>query len=139
VVISFTTLSRAETITVATYNVEHFENHFEGHRLGTLKEAKEDGPLKDAVEILKHENDKDNWEVASVITAKQFNPDMLVIEEGCSQSNLEYFNKRWLHNAYETVIVFPTNTDRQQNLCMLLKPDFKILERHDEYHLEKDT
>jgi endonuclease/exonuclease/phosphatase family metal-dependent hydrolase len=129
----------AETITVATYNVEHFANHFDGHRLGKLKEAKDDGPLKEAVEELKKANDEDNWEVATVITAHQFDPDILVIEEGCGQDDLDYFNHRWMHDAYETHIVFPTNTDRDQNLCMLMKPGFKILERRDKYHLEKDT
>ena len=64
---------------------------------------------------------------------------MLVIQEGCSESNLKYFNKRWLNNAYEAAIVFPTNTDREQNLCLMLKPGFRILARKDKYYEEKDT
>jgi endonuclease/exonuclease/phosphatase family metal-dependent hydrolase len=129
----------AETITVATYNIEHFEHHFLGFKLGKMKEAKQPGPFQEAVDALKHSNDKENFAVARVITHKAFNPDVLVIEEGCTQANLEYFNKRWLQNAYETVVQFPSNTDQEQHLCMLLKPGFKILQRHDEYRLEKDT
>src|SRR4051812_48679596 len=126
----------AETITVATYNVEHFESHFEGHRLRkvgsgattrptgapgepaaaepaepppTQAEAEQhalsgageakrpqDVDLKELIDEVKHQNDEDNWEVAEVITDTRFNPDVLVIEEGCSQENLEYFNERWL-------------------------------------------
>jgi endonuclease/exonuclease/phosphatase family metal-dependent hydrolase len=132
-------LSHAETITVATYNVEHFESHFEAFQTGKRPEAKQPGLVKDLVESLRHANDEDNWEVARVITHKAFNPDVLVIEEGCTQSNLEYFNKRWLQGAYETVIQFPSNTDQNQHLCMLLKPGFKVLQRKDQYRLEKDS
>jgi hypothetical protein len=171
--------ARAETITVATYNVEHFESHFEGHRLGkavpsaaprstgapgeaasaepsepppTQAEAEQhalsgsgeakrpqDVNLKELIEDVKHENDRENWCVAEVITDERFNPDILVIEEGCSQENLEYFNTRWLRKAYGTVMTFPTNTTRNQHLCMLLKPGFKVIEKRDKYYLEKDT
>jgi endonuclease/exonuclease/phosphatase family metal-dependent hydrolase len=170
--------ARGETITVATYNIEHFESHFEGHRLrklaptattrpsgaagdttpaepadppptpeqaekfalsGTGDATKpQDVNLKDVIADLKHQNDEDNWEVAEVITDERFNPDVLVIEEGCSQENLEYFNERWLKNAYKTVMTFPTNTTRNQHLCMLLKPGFKVIEKRDKYYLEKD-
>jgi endonuclease/exonuclease/phosphatase family metal-dependent hydrolase len=135
----FAVQASAETFTVATYNVEHFENHFEAFRLGKTPEAKKDGPFKEVIEQLKHSNDEDNWEVAQVITSKFFNPDILVIEEGCSQSNLDYFNKRWLRGAYETSIVFKTNTDREQNLCLLMKHGFQVVERKDQYYLEPDT
>src|SRR5437870_3048699 len=84
----FALCAGAETITVATYNVEHFENHFEAFKLSKTSEAKKDGPLKEIVETLRHSNDEDNWETAQVILDKAFNPDVLVIEEGCSESNL---------------------------------------------------
>ena len=128
-----------EVITLATYNVEHFNDHFYAFDLSKKlsKEKKEDPDIKEMLYQLRNKNDEDNWETAMVID--EVKPDILVIEEGCTQSNLEYFNKHWLHDAYQTVIQFPTNTDREQNLCMLLKPGFKILQRHDEYHLEKDT
>jgi endonuclease/exonuclease/phosphatase family metal-dependent hydrolase len=95
--------------------------------------------LKELIEEVKHQNDEDNWEVAEVITDTRFSPDVLVIEEGCSQENLEYFNERWLRKAYATVMTFPTNTTRNQHLCMLLKPGFKVIEKRDQYYLEKDT
>jgi endonuclease/exonuclease/phosphatase family metal-dependent hydrolase len=84
------------------------------------------------------QNNEDNWEVSQVILDKSFDPDVLVVEEGCNQSDLSYFNKRWLNGAYETVVQFPSNTDREQHLDMLLKPGFKILQRRDKYRDEKD-
>src|SRR5688500_10810445 len=86
----------AETITVATYNIEHFEDHFEGFEQSKRPEAKKEGLVKDLVDALRRSNDEDNWEVARVIRHKDFDPDILVIQEGCTQANLEYFNKRWL-------------------------------------------
>lgn len=132
-------LSRAETITVATYNIEHFEERFEAYRLSKLEESKSSELIKQMVETERRQNEEDQWEVAQVISDPGFNPDILVIEEGCSQSNLRYFNKRWLNEAYQTVIVFPTNTTRNQNLGMMLKPGFRILARKDRYYEEKQT
>jgi endonuclease/exonuclease/phosphatase family metal-dependent hydrolase len=130
-----------ETFTVATYNIEHFESAFEEYRLSKDPAVKNDpNPvLKEMLQEERRQNEEDQWEVAQVILDKEFSPDILVIEEGCSQSNLRYFNKRWLNNAYEAAIVFPTNTDRNQNLGLLLKPGFRILARKDKYHEEKDT
>jgi endonuclease/exonuclease/phosphatase family metal-dependent hydrolase len=134
--------SRAETVTLASYNIEHFESRFEEYKLSRDKAVKEreknDPLLKELLDAERRQNEEDQWEIAQVISDPAFNPDVLVIEEGCSQSNLKYFNKRWLNNAYETAIVFQTNTDREQNLCMMLKPGFKILARKDKYFEEKD-
>ncbi|HEX8914603.1 MAG TPA: hypothetical protein VF796_19795 [Humisphaera sp.] len=131
-----------EVVTVATYNVEHFNGHFLAHEMTKklTKEQKADPNIEQMLVALRAANDEDNWEVAQVITDASVNPDVLVIEEGATQDNLEYFNKRWLHGAYETVIQFPSNTgERNQHLNMLLKPGFKALKRMDQYHLEKDT
>lgn len=131
-----------EVVTVATYNVEHFQSHFYAHELtGKLSQEKKDDPdIKEMLYQLRHANDLANWETAQVITDPAVNPDILVIEEGCTQDNLEFFNKRWLDGAYATAITFPTNTgERNQHLNMLLKPGFKVLKRNDQYHLEKDT
>jgi endonuclease/exonuclease/phosphatase family metal-dependent hydrolase len=133
--------AESETITLATYNVEHFQEHFYAHQLTQklAKEKKEDADIKEMLFQLRKMNDEDNWETALVITDRDVNPDILVIEEGCTQDNLEYFNKRWLHSAYETVIQFPSNTgDRNQHLNMLIKPGFKVLQKKDQYYLEKD-
>jgi endonuclease/exonuclease/phosphatase family metal-dependent hydrolase len=130
--------SDAETISLATYNIEHFETRFEAYRLSKTPEAKESELVKELVDAERRQNEEDQWEISQVIADPAFNPDILVIQEGCSESNLRYFNKRWLNGAYETAIVFPTNTDRNQNLGMMLKPGFKIVARKDKYHLEKD-
>jgi endonuclease/exonuclease/phosphatase family metal-dependent hydrolase len=133
--------ARAETVTLATYNIEHFEGHFRAHRLTQEGKGRGDtDPLiKEMLQEERRQNDEDNWEVAQVINDERFSPDVLVIQEGCTQSNLEYFNKRWLQGAYATALVFPSNTDREQHLGMLLKPGFKVVERRDQYRQEKDT
>jgi endonuclease/exonuclease/phosphatase family metal-dependent hydrolase len=64
---------------------------------------------------------------------------VLVIQEGCGQSDLEYFNKTWLKNAYETVIVLPTNTERDQELEMLIKPGFRVVQKKTDYYKEADS
>jgi endonuclease/exonuclease/phosphatase family metal-dependent hydrolase len=133
--------ARAETFTVATYNIEHFEGLFEAYRLSKLPGVKDDpNPvLKEMVEEERRQNTEDQWEVATVIRDASFDPDVLVIQEGCTQSNLRYFNKQWLDGKYEAAVVFPTNTDRNQHLGVMLKPGFKILARRDRYHQEKDV
>jgi hypothetical protein len=87
---------------------------------------------------LRRENDEDNWEVARVILNPRFNPDILVIQEGPDFSDLRFFNNRWMQQAYETVIVLPSNTDRDQHLCVLLKKEFRVLTRRDRYRHEPD-
>ena len=133
-------VASGETVTLATYNVENFQANFRAHELGKkLPREVQDPVLKELLTSEREGDDEDNWEVAQVITHAGFSPDVLVIEEACTQDNLNYFNKRWLNNAYATAVVFPTNTDRDQHLAMLLKPGFRIVARKDKYHLEKDT
>jgi hypothetical protein len=133
-------VARGEDITVGTYNVDMFHDHFLAHKIATSRPSWINTP--DGKEIMddeRHHNDVDNWELASVILDPGFNPDVLMIQEGCVQSDLDYFNHHWLHDAYETDTVFPTNTERDQNLCMLAKPGFKVLETRDDYYKEPDT
>ena len=124
-------LVRAETITVATYNVELFQEHF----------SPTSQPIKDPelTQRLRKDADKDLWMVSQVILDPALSPDIICIEECCEQEQLSKFNTQWLKKAYETVIVFPTNSDRHQQLGMMLKPGFKVLERKDQYYLEKDS
>ena len=128
--------------TVATWNIENFHTHFRAFHLS--KEAKplfdvqgEEG--KQLLRELRNHNDEDNWEAAQVILDERFAPDILAIPECCTQADLEFFNKRWLDSAYQTVVVFPSNTDRNQHLGLLMKKGFSIVERRDQYHLEKDA
>jgi endonuclease/exonuclease/phosphatase family metal-dependent hydrolase len=131
--------ARAEPITLGTYNVEHFNENFLAHRVATSQPALANDPVvKALLDKVKYENDEDNWEVAQVILDPRFSPDVLVLQEGCSQKDLEFFNKRWLNEAYATLVTFPTNTDREQHLNLLLKPGYKVIERRDRYHLEPD-
>src|SRR5688572_26706799 len=119
-----------EDIKVATYNIEQWQTNFQAfHIRQETRDAKEPVTelLSEMIAAEQTQNDEDNWEVAQVILHPDFNPDVLVIEEGCAQSDLSYFNKRWLNNAYDTVVQFPSNTDRDQHLCILLKSGFKIL------------
>ena len=126
-----------EELTLGTYNVEYFDAHFLAHRFAKAPIA--DDPVgKQLLADLRKKNDEDNWETARVILDPKFNPDILVIQEGCEQADLEYFNRRWLSNRYATAIQFPSNTDRRQHLCLLMKPGFRILERRDQYRLEAD-
>ena len=92
----------------------------------------------DIMYALRKANDEDKWEVAQTILDPKFNPDILVIEEGCELDDLKYFNREWLNNAYDTVIVFATNTDRHQTLCLLMKKGYQVLDRKDKYYLEPD-
>jgi endonuclease/exonuclease/phosphatase family metal-dependent hydrolase len=132
----------AQDINVATYNVENFRQHFLAHRLSTSRPSWLPRDNPDAVQLmneLRYANEEDNWEVSQVILDPKFSPDVLVIQEGCGQSDLEYFNRTWLKNAYETVMVFPSNTERDQHLAMLVKPGFKVLEKRTDYYKEPDS
>jgi hypothetical protein len=130
----FTFAARGEEFIVGTYNIENFKENFQAKTLATTQPALDESLLR----RLQKEDDEDNWEVASVILDPEFNPDILVIQEGCSQQQLEAFNKRWLNGAYETVIVFPSNSGRGQTIGMMLKPGFKVLDRKDQFYLEPD-
>jgi endonuclease/exonuclease/phosphatase family metal-dependent hydrolase len=127
--------ARAEEFTVATYNVENWREHFQAKALATTQPALDPNLLR----RLQKEDDEDNWEVATVFRDPAFNPDILVFQEGPSQQQLEEFNQRWLEGAYETVLVFPSNSGRGQTIGIMLKPGFKVLERRDQYYLEPDT
>jgi len=132
IVIAFSVCAivRGEDITVATYNIELFHQHF----APTSKPTSD----RDLTARLRADADKDFWMISQVILDSKFNPDILCIEECCEQDELEKFNHEWLKGAYETVIVFPTNTERHQTLGMMLKPGFKVLEKKDQYYLEPD-
>lgn len=134
----FPALARAEEIKIATYNVEWWSDSFAAHA-ATTQPINRDPAGKELVRILRRENDEDNWEVAQVILDPKFNPDILVIEEGPDQSDLRFFNRRWLNEAYETVQTLPSNSERGQELCIMMKRGFKVLARKDQYRNEPDT
>jgi endonuclease/exonuclease/phosphatase family metal-dependent hydrolase len=128
-----------ETVRVATYNIENWHQRFLGNRMGKPEVSLPDTPeVKQLLDAVKKANDEDNWQIAQVILDPAFSPDVLVVQEGCRQEDLQFFNKRWLSGAYETLITFPSNTNRDQHLNLLLKPGFKVLDRRDQYHTEPD-
>lgn len=128
----------AEQFVVATYNVENWREHFQAESLKAVA-ATQPAFTEELLRRLQKEDDEDNWEVAQTIMHPDFNPDILVIQEGCTQQQLNLFVSRWLRNIYETAVVFPSNTGRDQHLAILMKPGFRILEKRDQYHLESDT
>jgi hypothetical protein len=140
-VVTVASLARGEDITIATYNIENFREHFLAHKLSTSRPnwLADTPEAKELLDAERKHNDEENWEVSQVILDPNFSPDILVVQEGCGQKDLEFFGHRWLNDAYETLIVFPTNTAREQNLCLLTKPGFKIIERKDRYHEEPDA
>lgn len=133
----------AEDVKIATYNIEHWAERFDGRQVRAM--AKKLTPATEADKALLEEvidqkvknNDKLNWAAAEVIRA--MDPDIMVFQEGCNQEDLNYFGNRWLQNAYETLKVFPSNTGaREQNIGVIAKPGFKVLKVMDQYHKEKD-
>jgi hypothetical protein len=130
--------ARAEEIKIATYNVELWDESFSAHAASTQPIAKDPAGAQ-LLRTLRRENDEDNWEVAQTILDKNFDPDILLIQEGPDQSDLRFFNRRWMNEAYETVQTLPSNTDRNQHLGVLMKKGFRILARRDQYRNEPDT
>src|SRR5688500_15728296 len=83
-ILAVTAPAAAETVTLATYNIEHFQDNFRAHELSKkLPRDISDPVLKDLLASEREGDDEDNWEVAQVITHPEFNPDVLVIQEGC--------------------------------------------------------
>jgi hypothetical protein len=130
-------VARAEEIKIATYNVELWGDSFKAHEASS-QPINKDPAGADLLRILRRENDEDNWEVAQTILDKNFDPDILVIQEGPDQADLRFFNRRWMNDAYETVQQLPSNTDRNQHLCVLMKKGFRVLARKDQYRNEPD-
>lgn len=127
------------TIRFATYNVEHFNDHFRGFHMEQAAATQPANPeTSDLISFIKRANNENQWEVAQVINDPAFSPDVLAIEEGPQQSDLDFFNRKWLNSMYATAIVFPTNSTYHQSVCLLLKPGFKILDRRDQYYKEPD-
>jgi hypothetical protein len=139
IVLLFASWLHAQQITVATYNIEHFAGHFLARRVAATRPSVAKNPeAQDLMESERRHEDEDNWETAQVILDPSFFPDILAVQEGCSQADLEYFNHRWLKDAYSTVIVFDSNTDREQTIGLMLKPGFKVIDRKDQYYREPD-
>lgn len=133
------TAAETPTIRLATYNVEHFNDAFRGfHMERAAATQPASSEAADLIAYVKRANNEKQWEIAQVLLDPDFSPDVLAVEEGPEQSDLDFFNKKWLDGMYQTVIVFPTNSTAHQTVCLLLKPGFKVLERKDQYYKEPD-
>lgn len=139
VLCSLATSALAEEIKIATYNIEHWDDRFDGRQTRAwAKKQPQSEELTKIVDDRVKTNDKNNWAVANVI--KAMDADIILVEEGCKQEDLNYFGNRWLQDSYATLKQFPSNTgERHQHLNLLAKPGFKILEVKDQYYLEKDS
>ncbi len=130
----------AEDIRIATYNIENWRTRFDTRELAAWAKTQ---PKSEQLDLLirteRNQDDEDNWEIAETIKNPKVNPDVMVFQEGCGQEDLDYFNKKWLDSTYKTAKVFPSNTNRVQNIGILLKEGFEIIETRDQYHNEKDT
>ena len=127
------------SFTVTTYNIENWRTHFLAYKLREQKLLPEAEANSELLTQLREANDEDNWEISQVIRDPAVSPHILVFQEGCSQPDLEFFNRRWLDNMFETLIVFPSNTNRGQTVGVMLQPGFKVIDRRDQYYQEPDT
>lgn len=126
----------ADTVRIATWNIENWRDHFDAWR--RRGERPTDETLREALAQTRFANDEDNWEIAQVFLDPAFAPDILVFQEGCSQEELAEFNKTWLGGIYETLIVFASNDERGQTIGIMLKPGFKVLARENQFHKVAD-
>jgi len=118
----------AETVKLATYNVEHFGKMFDQVQM----------PYRSRNRTELFRDEEDLYEVARTIQLDRLDPDLLAIQECCEQRHLETFNQRWLGGKYAFVKVFPGNTDGQF-LGVLAKPGFEPLAVKDRYYREADS
>jgi len=131
---------RAQEIRVVSYNIENWRKRFDARPLAAwAKTQPRSEELTELIKDRRNTNDKENWFAASVLLNPEVNGDVVVFQEGCNQDDLNYFNKRWLNNAYETAKVFASNTNRDQHIGILIKPGFKIIKVQNDYYKELDT
>ncbi len=116
-----------EAIRIATYNIEHFSRMFDQEKL----------PKSNRNRTEYFRDEEDLYEVARTIKLKEFDPDILCVQECCDQEMLELFNRKWLENKYEFVKVFPGNTENMY-LGILAKKGIVPMATKDQYYLERD-
>ncbi len=122
----------AGTIRIATWNVENWRDHFDAWRRRRQRARDEAEARQKQIEAF--QNDEDNWEIAQVLLDPEFAPDIVVVQEGCAQEELEQFNREWLGGAFATLRVLPSNDERGQTLAILLREGFEIVEIDADHH-----
>ncbi|MFT3785192.1 MAG: hypothetical protein QM770_03380 [Tepidisphaeraceae bacterium] len=130
-----------QTVRVMTYNTENWSEVFYARKLQKELKNHPDWPaeMKELITISSKAADSENWARARVILDDAAKPDILIMQEGCEQEDLNYVNTQYLKGYFDTVHVFPTNTERDQNTAILCRPGFKVLEYRQDYHNEPDT
>lgn len=126
-----------QPLRIMTYNVENFRQNFLAFAVNKTTQPTWPAAALELIARERREDDEENWEVARTVLDVQ--PDIWLLQEGCAKADLEYFNREFLKNYFETVHIFKTNTDRVQNTAILLKPGFKVLEFRENYHEEPDS
>ncbi len=134
-----TEIKPAGTVRIVTYNIENWRYSFLAHKVWPTSQPSWSEDLVDLVQREKREDDEENWEVARTILHADVMPDILVIEEGCDVKDLNYFNTQFLKGYFETVHIFKSNDERGQNIAILVKPGFKVLEYKEDFHNIPDT
>jgi hypothetical protein len=132
--------AEGESIRIATYNVENWRWSFEAFKLSRRVKDNPDWPPEfiELIDRSRREDDEENWEVARVILDPSMRPDVLLIQESCSQSDLNYFNTQFLDGFFEYIHVFKTNTGRNQHLAVMARRGLRVVEVREDYHQTPD-
>ncbi|HQY88152.1 MAG TPA: hypothetical protein PK402_05810 [Tepidisphaeraceae bacterium] len=129
-----------EQVRIVSYNIENWRENFQAAKLKKMAATQPSWPQEflDLIQRELKEDDIENWEVARTVLHPEVNADILLIQEGCNQTDLNQFNLRFLQSSYDYVHTFPTNTGRDQHVGIMVKKGFKVLEvREDYYNLPK--
>ena len=121
-----TSAAAPEPVRVVSYNVENFRENFTAFQL--QKKYRDADLPEDVIDLIDRERREDreeNLEVAAVIL--ELRPDVLALQESAGKRDLEYFNKEFLGGHFGTIVELPTNTDRDQHLCVMLRPGFEVV------------
>lgn len=124
-----------ERVRIVSYNIENWRENFEAAKLKSRAATQPSWP-EEFLSLIRREmkeDDIENWEVARTLQNAEVNPDILLIQEGCDQADLNQFNLRYLQGAYDYVHVFPGNTGRDQYVGIMVKKGFKVLEVREDY------
>lgn len=117
----------AGAVRVVSWNVENFSQNFTAYAL-EKKYGQNDAIPDDLKEFISYErraDNEENYEVAEVI--KALAPDILCVQESATLRDLAYFNENWLGEYFGTIQQLPTNSDREQNLTIMLRPGFEVV------------
>ena len=121
---------------IMTFNCENWTYRYQAKKaLATTKPGLAPN-IVEALKTAREDADEQDWETARNVL--DVRPDVWVLQEGCDVPELNRFNLIFLRGYFETVHVFKNNSERGQFTAILLRPGFKALEFHEQYHDEPD-